>query len=245
MFCPKCGSNLPDNAVFCNSCGNKLQNRVAPSAQPAPGSQAAPIPQATRIPQATPAAGVAAPHRSAGLKTTPLTIIVTVLALLSLVFTLLPWFETSSSLAVGTGAVNQFTSALGASKSYAFADSYTVWSLIGLAGVFQDYVSAMGSFGGSRASGAAALVTAGSWLCLILWLVSLVLTIWGLIRTFTRNSTGILRAGCVLLVLTAVVFYIFASSMGTTAGTATIMPVLCIVFAIAAFVCSFGVRKNA
>ena len=26
MFCPKCGTELPDNAKFCLSCGEKLTN---------------------------------------------------------------------------------------------------------------------------------------------------------------------------------------------------------------------------
>ena len=34
MFCPKCGNNLPDNATFCNVCGNAL-NQQPVKAQPA------------------------------------------------------------------------------------------------------------------------------------------------------------------------------------------------------------------
>ena len=32
MFCPKCGAQLPDNATFCNQCGNPLApTKAAPS----------------------------------------------------------------------------------------------------------------------------------------------------------------------------------------------------------------------
>ncbi len=36
MFCPKCGSQIPDGAMFCSICGEKLGQPVAPNAETAP-----------------------------------------------------------------------------------------------------------------------------------------------------------------------------------------------------------------
>ena len=32
MFCPKCGTQLPDDAVFCGACGTKIKDAAAPAA---------------------------------------------------------------------------------------------------------------------------------------------------------------------------------------------------------------------
>lgn len=34
MFCPKCGNQLPDNATFCNQCGNPLAPTKAAASKP-------------------------------------------------------------------------------------------------------------------------------------------------------------------------------------------------------------------
>ncbi len=34
MFCPNCGTNLPDNAEFCTNCGYNLKTGQAPPARP-------------------------------------------------------------------------------------------------------------------------------------------------------------------------------------------------------------------
>ena len=49
MFCIHCGCQLPDSAVFCPSCGNRITNQT-PSAQPKPASP-------HKIPSACPACG--------------------------------------------------------------------------------------------------------------------------------------------------------------------------------------------
>ena len=41
MFCPNCGTKLPDGAAFCSNCGNKIQ--------------AAPVEPVTEIPTQQPA----------------------------------------------------------------------------------------------------------------------------------------------------------------------------------------------
>jgi uncharacterized RDD family membrane protein YckC len=49
MFCPKCGAQSPDSAVFCPQCGNNLTPTVAPP--PASGALQPPagVPQRPRI----------------------------------------------------------------------------------------------------------------------------------------------------------------------------------------------------
>ena len=53
MFCPRCGSQLPDGIKFCTSCGAQLGEKVstpAPAPTPVPASPAAPAPGRRRAP---------------------------------------------------------------------------------------------------------------------------------------------------------------------------------------------------
>ena len=57
MFCPYCGTQLPDGSAFCGNCGKPLSQQptgnAAPAAQPA-GMPPAPAPQPGNVPPATP-----------------------------------------------------------------------------------------------------------------------------------------------------------------------------------------------
>ena len=46
MFCPNCGTNLPDDALFCASCGNRVAETLAAPAQEAPAALAQEVPVA-------------------------------------------------------------------------------------------------------------------------------------------------------------------------------------------------------
>lgn len=50
MFCPSCGSQLPENARFCTKCGSPLPTN-APAAKPVAEPQAEPKPQPTTSPE--------------------------------------------------------------------------------------------------------------------------------------------------------------------------------------------------
>lgn len=239
MFCPKCGNQVPDGAAFCGQCGNKFEN--APSA-----------------PTGTPASagtlkGTAGPSATPSLKLTPVGIAAAIVAVVALIFSFMPWFEISSQMSMVSGAASGIASGVSslfggsstAGSSLSFEDSYAVWNLIGMADSFKEYANIYSSFGGSKASGAVVVTTLFSWACLILWLVSLVLTIWGAIAAFAKGSVGILRTSSILMIVTVVVFYIFAMAMGSDTGSANAMPVLCLILSIVSFVCSFMAKKTA
>ena len=54
MFCPKCGSPIPEDAVFCMNCGEKIET-AAPEADSAPAeitpAEKAPIPTSGKKPK--------------------------------------------------------------------------------------------------------------------------------------------------------------------------------------------------
>ena len=50
MFCPKCGTQIPDGSKFCPKCGNQL---AAPASAPPPATQPAPSPYAATPVKAT------------------------------------------------------------------------------------------------------------------------------------------------------------------------------------------------
>lgn len=65
MFCPKCGTQLPDGSKFCGNCGAQLG---AAPAQPAGASQVPPAPQVPGVPvSAVPGGAAPKPKRKVGL----------------------------------------------------------------------------------------------------------------------------------------------------------------------------------
>lgn len=236
MFCPKCGNQVADGAGFCSKCGHKFEGAGSSPAGQANSRSAG----ATAAPGASVTSAIA--PGASGLKLKPVGIVAVVFAVLAFIISLLPWFETSYYLLSVGGMASGAASLLGSqsmSSALAFDPEYCVWNLVGLAGTFSDYVSAFSSYGGSQAVGAASLITLFSWVCLLLWVVSVVFTVWGAITAFMKGSMGKLRVGSVFMAITAIVFYIFAAAMTTDTGTPTTMPAFCLIFSIVAFVLSF------
>ena len=170
-----------------------------------------------------------------------------VFAALALILSLLPWFEVSPRLLQLGGVASGAATLLGGTSLgtvLSFEPEYSVWNLISLSGTFNDYVSAFNSYGGSKASGATLIIAAFSWGCLILWLASLVFTIWGAITAFMKGKVGMVRTGSILMVVTVVVFFVFAASMSSDTGVPTVMPVFCLVLSVIAFVLSFFAKNK-
>lgn len=244
MFCPKCGNQLPDNASFCGQCGNKIEN--APAAANTATTAAAP---ATEV--AAGAAGAASSVASSS-KLSPIGIAAVVIAIVAFLFSLPPWFEVSSLMSGVAGAASGLASGVssflgGGSSSFGSMnvdDAYSVWSLVGFSGSLSNMAQAYSSFGGSRMTGAATAASLLAWCCLILWIVSLASTVWGSITAFTKGKVGFVRTASIFMVITVIVFYIFAGAMGSDAGTANAMPVFCLLLSIVALVCSFTAKKK-
>jgi hypothetical protein len=58
MFCPKCGTSVPEGSKFCELCGNNMQqsgqNTETQQSSPQPEAQSAPQPASQPTPQPTP-----------------------------------------------------------------------------------------------------------------------------------------------------------------------------------------------
>lgn len=237
MFCPKCGTQAPDNAAFCAHCGNKFENtqNSTPSAGFAP-PVGAPVSQ----PQV----------RTTSLKLPPVGIAAAIVAAVAVLFSIAPWFDVSQQMLGVAGLASGLATGLSAftgssAPTVDVNESYAVWGLISLADAFKGYAQAYASFGGSKAAGAVILVTVFSWGCLLLWLASLVFTVWGCISAFTKGNLGILRIGSILMIATIIVFYIFAGALSSDTGNPNAMPVICLILSIVALVCTFTAKKKA
>lgn len=261
MFCTQCGSQVGDDAQFCSVCGAKVVRVRMPNAQQMPGAPQAPnAPQAPYAQQAPndrqasngigssfaskmpSGAAVVSGLKGSGLKLSSLNLAATIVTLCALVFSLFSWFELSAQMNMVSGLASGVSSYLGASPgAYAFDDSYPVWGLVGLAGTFNDYVQTYSALGGTRgasqAMGASLLVTFFAWVCLLLWLATLASSIWGAITAFRKGETRFIYVANTAMIFTVIVFYVFAASMTSGTGTATGMPLLCLVLAIASLIC--------
>lgn len=162
MFCPKCGSNLPDGASFCSKCGNQMG---VPAAKPG-----------RAVLTSNNVEGGSAKHTSATTDVAPVWISATIAIVLALIFGLLPWMESSSTLlgmgAIGSGIGNIVNPLMGSSSSFAnFESSYSPFGFFGLANALNHYP------GGSSASGIFRGFFFGWLVCFVLAVVSLVFAI--------------------------------------------------------------------
>ena len=145
MFCPGCGAKIDDGARFCPVCGQQIQaataapvNAAAP-AQPAPAAQPVPAAQPQPGPAfaAAPAVHAAAPVSVAQPALSITRIIPCVLAVVAIVLSFMPWFNTSPWVMQASSYASQganFLSQLAGqdtdySSSLGFDENYNVWSL--------------------------------------------------------------------------------------------------------------------
>lgn len=180
MFCPKCGSQLRDGSAFCGQCGAQLGQPKATAAS------------ATAIPGAS--RSVSFVGMSAGR------LVAIVLAAVAVVFALMPWFVTSSSLVYAGETASAVTSllTLGSYSTAHFEDSYTVFGLM-------DFVRDLATyFGSSSAPGGGIVVPITA--C---WAIGLALLVVGAILMAVRGNRVLLVVGALVLALTAVFYLLF------------------------------------
>lgn len=144
MFCPGCGAKIDDGARFCPVCGHQMQATASAPAHAAAHVQAAPSqpqyaaqPQAAPVFSAAPAMHAAAPASAVHPALSVTRIIPCVLAVIAIVFSFMPWFNTSPWVMQASSYASQganFLSQLAGqdtdySSSLGFDESYNVWSL--------------------------------------------------------------------------------------------------------------------
>lgn len=145
MFCPGCGAKIDDGARFCPVCGQQIQAataapaHTAAPAQPAPAAQpvSAAQPQPGSAFATAPAMHAAAPASAVHPALSVTRIIPCTLAVIAIVFSFMPWFNTSPWVMQASSYASQganFLSQLAGqdtdySSSLGFDESYNVWSL--------------------------------------------------------------------------------------------------------------------
>ena len=139
MFCPGCGAKIDDGARFCPVCGQQIQAataapaRATAPAQPVSAAQPQPGPAFA----AAPAVHAAAPVSVAQPALSITRIIPCVLAVVAIVLSFMPWFNTSPWVMQASSYASQganFLSQLAGqdtdySSSLGFDENYNVWSL--------------------------------------------------------------------------------------------------------------------
>lgn len=139
MFCPGCGAKIDDGARFCPVCGQQIQAataapaRATAPAQPVSAAQPQPGPAFA----AAPAVRAAAPVSVAQPALSITRIIPCVLAVVAIVLSFMPWFNTSPWVMQASSYASQganFLSQLAGqdtdySSSLGFDENYNVWSL--------------------------------------------------------------------------------------------------------------------
>ena len=232
MFCPKCGKELPDSSAFCSGCGAKLDAKAAsakPEAKPANTSSTT----------GTDSGVASVLNKIPAVKkygSNPILIIFEVCAVIALLCSIFPWFEVNSSVAATSSGVSGVASFFGASQgAFVFETEYNVWALPALADTVSDYLSFYGALGaGSKASSSAGMIVALAWVCLLLWIASWVLLIVGDITARKTQNAKLMDSGCGCLCFCAIAFMFMAGQIGESVGTATIAPMACAFFSIAA-----------
>lgn len=209
MFCPKCGSQLPDAAMFCNKCGSQLAARQqgSPQAAPRPAAprQAAPgaspfanQPEANPFAAPAPAPAAAASRSAAGDLAGSMSGIgigARVAAVVTVIFMLMPWLSVPFLRSAGS-LLSNFGISTGTGPDY---------TMYGMGDVTQtlDSLSSSNAFGMVHT------------LFLVVWGVALLALVAGLIISFTSTSKSArpLTAGGILAGVVAILWFVAISAI--------------------------------
>lgn len=277
MFCPGCGAKIDDGARFCPVCGQQIQAATAAPAQPAPAAQPVPAAQPQPGPAfaAAPAMHAAA-HVSVAQPALSITrIIPCALAVIAIVLSFMPWFNTSPTVVQASSYASQganFLSQLAGqstdySSSLGFDESYNVWSLGKAGEIAATYTDMYGStshlvsslsnsyyddystyappsfFGDGWVSSSA--IASVSKAVTAFWALGMLVTIAGIALYLTRGlNWEVLPAGCGLMVFSVLAFELLYNTMMCAIGSGATAPIFTALFAIAAAVLTFVLRKQ-
>lgn len=258
MFCPKCGSNLPDQAKFCTSCGATLTPKTAPG--PMPSSDAS-----NRIPHQMPVGKTAFKSSGAGAaiggqSLSAMTLAGIILAAIALIFALLPWFYTNPTYQ----SISSVASFFSGSSSYQLEESYSVWQLMSIGEVASeadeaaDELSSLYSSSSSSGRASAVGITNPEYtpisvsfffaLYFVGWLIGFVVIVIGAIVLFVgkKKSPVLMAIGLIVLAIVAIIYTISYSGGMTTLAEACVPTnaVICFLAALVGAVCAVKGRSK-
>ena len=233
MFCPKCGSQLPDGAAFCGSCGNKLN---ATSGNVANVQDKAPS-----------APNIKAPVAAAAGNASIMAIVAIALCAIALIATFFPWIGFSSIVSGASGYISDLASTLGVSSggSLRFSEGYSVWGFLGLLST----VSSYGMF--TVETSTLNYMFVFILFALLLWVVAIIVSIVGTVRAFTKGKPNLLVGGSATMIVASVVSWVVAgvavasfSSIFNGLASVTAMPIVCLIASIVAVVAANMAKKQ-
>lgn len=288
MFCPGCGAKIDDGARFCPVCGQQIQTATAAPARAAAPAQSAPAAQPVSAAQpqpgpafaAAPAMRAAAPVSVAQPALSITRIIPCALAVIAIVLSFMPWFNTSPWVMQASSYASQganFLSQLAGqdtdySSSLGFDENYNVWSL-GKAGevavTYQSMCDSASDLASSLSdsyydddysdSGRSHLVYVThsndgkvssdgiaffSMAITAFWALGMFVTIAGIVLYLTQGLEIVLPAGCGLMVSSVLAFELLYADMMSAIGSGATTPIFTALFAFAAAVLTFVLRKQ-
>ena len=276
MFCPGCGAKIDDGARFCPVCGQQIQAataapaRAAAPAQPAPAAQPQPGPAFA----AAPAMHAAAPVSVAQPALSITRIIPCALAVIAIVLSFMPWFNTSPTVVQASSYASQganFLSQLAGqstdySSSLGFDESYNVWSLGKAGEIAATYTDMYGSTSHLVSSlsnsyyddystyappsffgdgwVSSSAIASVSKAVTAFWALGMLASIAGIVLYLTQGLKVVLPAGCGLMVLSVLAFELLYANMMSAIGSGATTPIFTALFAFAAAVLTFVLREQ-
>lgn len=206
-FCPKCGNALAEGASACSKCGNKIKSTGT-------GSVASEVMNSSQLPKV----GIAA----------------IVCAVLTVIFSFLPWFQAESAASYTKG-VSSFFGGMG--SSLVFESSYSAWTASGLAETLSSYYSLMSN---KAATGNLAILGP---LSLVALIAAVALIALGSFMAFKYRKMLALRIGALCMLLSACCVFIIGA-VGNDIGSMTVFPALTVLISLAAAILSFAVPSK-
>lgn len=230
MFCPNCGSKVPDDARFCGNCGKEVgaPASVNTNVSASVGSTASDVAGTSNVARNTTVASVAG---SAKLSSNAVGALIA--GVIALICSFLPWFNSSSQLldlGRAGSAVGSVYNALGGSSSiHTFSSGYGPWQ-------FPFLIGDLSSYSHSYTEEAMVFLVP----VFILWLVGAILGIVGFVGLIRGNFArlGFAKTGMILLAICAVAWiflHFFFASAYMTSGF-PIFALLCAIASIASIV---------